>query len=514
LQDLGSWHGGGTPSKSDPAFWTGGTIPWVSPKDMKAEHILDTEDHITPAAVEASTASVLEAGAVLIVVRSGILRHSLPVAVSKVQVALNQDLKGMRPSSSLNPGFIAYALRRFEREILNSCTKSGTTVQSVEFPRFLRFQIPLAPLTEQHRIVAEIEKHFTRLDAAVASLKRVQANLKRYRAAVLKAACEGRLVPTEAELARAAGRDYEPAERLLTALLEKRRAEWRAERKAKLQVSRRWPSGTDRQPAELPGSTAYQEPPAADSAGLPALPTGWIWARLEQIVARSEYGTSVKCAYGAEGPPVLRIPNIANGRVDLTDLKRSTQPLALDSSRALRRGDILMCRTNGSVALIGKAAVVGMEFGEPHSFASYLLRFRLLEAQILPHWLHLYVSSPQGRSFIERHAASSAGQHNISLSLMHAMTLPLPPFAEQQRIVNDVERRLSVIDELEASIGVNLVRADRLRQSVLRRAFEGKLVPQDPDDEPAAALLERIRAERRNSLPARRTGRARQPRLL
>jgi type I restriction enzyme S subunit len=217
------------------------------------------------------------------------------------------------------------------------------------------------------------------------------------------------------------------------------------------------------------------------------------------MVIRSEYGTSVKSTYEAQGFPVLRIPNIVAGEIDLSDLKYATVPLDVGSEDALQPGDILMCRTNGSVRLIGKTAVVRSPLEPLHTFASYLLRFRLAERDMLPRWLHIYLNSRDGRRFIESHAASSAGQHNVSLMLIHGMPFPLPPLAEQRRMVAEVERRLSVIQAAEQVVAANLKRAERLRQAVLKHAFEGKLVPQDPHDEPASALLERILAKRETS---------------
>ena len=123
-------------------------------------------------------------------------------------------------------------------------------------------ELPLAPLPEQRRIVAEIEKQFTRLDASVAALKRVQVNLKRYRASLLKAACEGKLVPTEAELAQSEGRDYEPADRLLERILSERRARWDSQEKRR---------------------GKYKEPVSLDISNLPELPEGWVWSTLAQI---------------------------------------------------------------------------------------------------------------------------------------------------------------------------------------------------------------------------------------
>ena len=351
----------------------------------------------------------------------------------------------------------------------------GIALQNVNAKKLARVSLPFPPPAEQCRIVAEIERHFSRLDASVAALKRVQANLKRYRASVLSAACEGKLVLTEAELAQAEGRDYEPADRLLERIF--------AEGRARSQAQKR-------------RGSKHKKPVLTDESALGYLPEGWVAATVEQILARSEYGTSVKCSYESEGVPVLRIPNIVAGDIDLTDIKYATRSIPIDAESALVKGDVLMCRTNGSVSLVGKTAVVNTELKPYHSFASYLLRFRLIEAETLPKWLHVYVASQLGRAFIEQHAASSAGQNNVSLSLIHAMPLPLPPSAEQRRIVAEVERRLSVIQQVEATVETNLERANRLRQSILKQAFSGKLVPQDPNDEPASVLLERIRAER------------------
>ena len=309
----------------------------------------------------------------------------------------------------------------------------------------------------------------------MSALRRAQANLKRYRASVLKAACEGRLVPTEAELARSEGRDFQSAAALLERILSERRARWESQEKRR---------------------GKYKEPSAPDASALPESPEGWVWATVDQLLSRSEYGTSVKCSYEAKGLPVLRIPNIVAGEIDLTDIKYATQPVTIDSETSLAKGDVLMCRTNGSVRLVGKTAVVNSDLEPYHGFASYLLRFRLMETEFIPKWFHIYSTSRLGRAFIEQNAASSAGQNNVSLSLIHTMPIPLPPLAEQHRIVAEVERRLSVVQQAEATVEASLARAERLRRSILKQAFSGKLVPQDPGDEPASALLERIRAER------------------
>jgi type I restriction enzyme, S subunit len=187
LSDLGGWIGGGTPSKANPAFWSG-DIPWVSPKDMKVEVINDAEDHITGEALANSATNLVPDNSVLVVTRSGILRHSLPVAVTGRPVSLNQDLKALTPHRGLHPHYIAWALRAHAQRILRNCAKGGTTVQSVETNQLLQFEIPIAPTAEQARIVAAIEEQFSRLDAGVATLERVHQKLERMRDAVLSRA--------------------------------------------------------------------------------------------------------------------------------------------------------------------------------------------------------------------------------------------------------------------------------------------------------------------------------------
>lgn len=307
---------------------------------------------------------------------------------------------------------------------------SGTAIKRIVLHRIRDLPIPIAPLPEQRRIVAEIETQFTRLDAAVAALERARANLKRYRAAVL-------------EEAVAKG--------------------------------------------------------SAESS-----PSGSSIETLGKLATRSEYGTSVKCSYEATNEPVLRIPNVARGQIDLSDMKYATRPLALQPESALGPGDLLMVRTNGSIDLVGRTAVVVQPMPKLYGFASYLLRLRFDPARVSAAWIHLYLSSPRGREFIERHAASSAGQHNVSLSLLGKMPIPLPSIGTQQAIMLEVERRMSIVEDVENSIIANLKRAEHLRQTVLRNAFAGQLVPQDPADEPASVLLDRLRTERA-AAPRRRS---------
>ena len=443
LKGLGKWSGGGTPSKSKLDYWEDGTIPWVSPKDMKTDHIVDSEDHITEAAVEESTAKLIPAGSILIVTRSGILSHTLPVAVTTVPVTVNQDLKALTPREGVLPEYVAWALRCFAREILNTCSKQGTTVSSIETAALHRFKIPVAPLAQQKRIVAEIEKQFSRLDEAVANLKRVKANLKRYKAAVLKAAVEGRLVETEAELARREGRSYETGAQLLQRILETRRSQWQ-------------------------GKGKYKEPAAPDTTDLPELPEGWGWATVQQLATHVQYGHTASAVARDSGVRFLRITDIQDDSVDWSAVPSCD--IADDDLRELllKPGDIVFARTG---ATVGKSFQLKGQF--PDSvFASYLIRISPGDRQA-SEWLNVFFHSPEYWAQI-RESQVGIGQPNVNGTKLQALVVPLPPVAEQHLIVAELDRRFSLMRETEAQVDANLQRAARLRQSVLQSSFRPK----------------------------------------
>jgi type I restriction enzyme S subunit len=350
---------------------------------------------------------------------------------------------------------------------------TGTAIKRIILRRIKDAPICIAPLNEQHRIVAAIETQFTRLDAAVTALKRSQANLKRYRAAVLKAACEGRLVPTEAELAQAEGRSYEPASVLLERILAERRQQWMAENPKK----------------------KYQEPVAPDTSDLPELPEGWCWAKFDQLLFELKNGY-----FGGRpsdepiGLPILRISAVRPLSVTYESPRYIPD---IDEEKAnkyiLEHGDLLFTRYNGNSDLVGACGMVR----QPNQSILYpdkLIRAKVPNTLIRPEYLELYCATGTARRAIEQRIKSTAGQNGIAGSDIKELPIMLPPIAEQQRIVAEVERRLSLIDQLEKTVAADLARANRLRQSILKRAFTGKLVPQDPNDEPASVLLERIQA--------------------
>jgi type I restriction enzyme S subunit len=349
LAEIGEWCGGGTPSKENGAYWTDGSVPWVSPKDMKSLRISDSEDHISQLATQETNVKPFSSGTVLVVVRSGILARTLPVAVCDVPATMNQDLKGIKPFDGMDPLYVAYFMIGNERRVLHQCCKSGTTVASIEVPRLKAFPIRVPPTNEQRRIVAKIGELFSDLDAGVAALERIKVNLKRYRAAVLKAAVEGRLT----EAWRAKHRKTEPASKLLERILAERRKKWEEDQLAKYTAADKTPPKGWRE--------NYVEPTPPDTAGLPQLPEGWYWATVDQIAAPGEqpvltgpFGSMLgREDFVEHGIPLLTIGCLTESGINIEKAFFVTKTKADELIRyRVRTGDLLFSRS-ASVGRIG-----------------------------------------------------------------------------------------------------------------------------------------------------------------
>ncbi|MCZ0939801.1 MAG: restriction endonuclease subunit S [Caldilineaceae bacterium] len=395
-----------------------------------------------------------------------------PTNLCAVQSCIGRGLAAIRTHANMLPKFILYALRASEEELRSKST--GTTFQAIRGDDLRTHPIGLPPLAEQERIVAEIEKQFTRLDAAEAALRRVEVNLKRYRASVLKAACEGKLVPTEAELAEAEGRDNEHAEQLLESILAERRAHWESQEKRR---------------------GKYKEPVLPDTPDSPELPTGWVWATVDQLILGSPQNGiyKPKSLYG-DGIPILRIEDYQDFHVRTLDQLQRLRITAEETSiYGLAANHLIINRVN-SPSHLGKTLLVPDHFS-PAVFESNMMRVIPSRFVVSPFLAH-YLRSPEGRGRLTSNAKWAVNQASINQSDVCTTPVPVPPLHEQHRIIAEVERSLSIIQQLVTAVEASLKRVERLRQSILKQAFAGQLLPQDPDDEPASLLLERIREER------------------
>ena len=364
--------------------------------------------------------------------------------------------------SGVAPRFAMYALQtpRVRRYLTLSASGVGGSLMRVRMDALWRTRIRLAPLHEQHRIVAEIESLFARLDEGVAALKRAEMNLERYRASVLKAAVEGRLT----ERWRRDNPSEETGQDLLRRILAERRKQWDAEQLAKFEAKGRKPPKNWR--------AKYKEPVAPDTSRLPGLPEGWCWATVGQVAEEVRYGSSKKTSSDPEGVPVLRMGNIQDGRLDFDNLKYLPLDHAEFPPLLLAEGDLLFNRTN-SAELVGKTAVY-RGIPNPCSFASYLIRVRMLRPH-LPQVVANALNSPHGRTWIASVVSQQVGQANVNGTKLRSFPFPLPPEAEQVQIIRQVRSSLARCRRVEKRGTASHHRAAALRQSILKRAFEGRL---------------------------------------
>lgn len=205
------------------------------------------------------------------------------------------------------------------------------------------------------------------------------------------------------------------------------------------------------------------------------LPEGWEMVNMSKVIEKPKYGTSKKCDYNIKGKGVLRIPNIAKGIVDSKDLKFAKFDEKEIETYSLKEGDILTIRSNGSVDLVGKCALISKK-DEGYLYAGYLIRLRPIMNKVNPKYLINILTSIDLRNQIEEKAKSTSGVNNINSEELSTLKIQLPPLKEQHRIVQEIESRLSVADKMEESIAQSLQQAEALRQSILKKAFSGELV--------------------------------------
>ena len=351
----------------------------------------------------------------------------------------------IRPKPHILASYLYYQLSSHPvQAAIRACASTTTNISNVSTKKLAAIDVTVADEATQAATVAYLDEQLSRLDASVAALLRAQANLKRYRASVLKAACEGRLVPTEAELARADGRTFETG----AELLQRNLVDYRAH-KAK-QGKRGEPIGR--------GPEFTSE-----------LPAGWAWANLEQLSAdvRNGYGGKPE---GASGTRILRISAVRALAIDVEDVRFLPGSADQYATDLVAPNDLLFTRYNGSREFVGVCAVVPLSI-KPTAHPDKLIKVQTLSHAALPQFVALMASSGQSRKHLESRMRTTAGQSGISGSDLKSMPIPLPPFAEQHRIVAEADRRLSLIRGAEAQVRANLARAKRLRQSILQAAF-------------------------------------------
>ena len=353
----------------------------------------------------------------------------------------------------------------------------------VDFGQLRTFPLALPPKNEQIRMANLLGELLDDLAVGVAALERCREKLGLYRASLLNAAVEGDLT--------ADWRDEhphaEPASVLLQRILAERRQRWEQDQLRTYAEKGKTPPKN--------WKAKYQEPLGAEVAELPSIPKNWTWVSFDQTggiqggLQKSPARRPRQNHY-----PYLRVANVYRGTLRLDDLSRfELTRKELDKLR-LQAGDILLVEGNGSRTEIGRCALWSGEI-EDCVHQNHIIRVRLPRG-VIPKYADIFLNSPIGQAAIQQTASSTSGLYTLSISKVKRLPLALPPTEEQQAIVERVADQVAVIDQVGDLVEQQLVCTTGLRQAVLHRAFSGKLVPQDPNDEPAAKLLERIAAER------------------
>jgi type I restriction enzyme S subunit len=432
--------GGGTPPTDNLAFWDGST-PWMTSADIHGLKNIRLRKKITREAIENSATNCVPKGSIIVVTRVGLGK----VAVAPTDLCFSQDCQALINNwTYLVPEFCLYYLS--EAVQIFKYKNRGTTISGVTVKQLRELEFPIPPLPEQHRIVARIEELFTQLDAGVASLMKVQAQLRRYRQAVLKAAFEGRLTQEWREEHKG---EIEPAEKVLKSIESERITS-----KDRVLKDRKFTDGTE----------------LFDQG------TGWIDVRIGDVVECLDH---MRIPVNKEERAQRRgsIPYFgANGRVDWIDDFIFNEPLVLvvEDETFVGREIPFSYKITGKSWVNNHAHVLKPKTHVNIDFLNYSLMFY---------------------PFTKLTSGITGRRKLTKFALMNA-PFKLPLIREQNQIVSEIERHFSQIDHLENTIITSLRQADSLRQSILKRAFEGKLVPQDPNDEPASVLLERIKAEK------------------
>jgi len=405
------------------------------------------------------------------------------VSTRETGFAFSNHMTRIRPEFGVNPTFAARQLHFLWMAgyMKHRCTNhvNQASISSKTLAKTIPFLLP--PADEQTRIVAKLEELLFDLDAGVAELTAAQKKLGQYRQSLLKAAVEGALTAKW----RAQNTPSETGAQLLERILTERRARWEAKQLAKFTEQGKNP------PKDW--QKKYPEPAQPDTTDLPKLQEGWVWASVEQLgdvqLGRQRSPDKLK---GISPTRYIRAANITEAGVDFSDV------LEMDFSEQERRtfelqaGDILLTEASGSAEHVGRPAIWPIVDGL-YCFQNTVLRF---QAEGVSSEFAFYAFLAMQKLGVFRKLSGGVGINHLSAGKFSKLSMALPSSDEQVEIVRELVEQLAAIDEQGRAIDLSLKQSSAQRQNILRAAFAGELVPQDPNDEPASVLLERIRAER------------------
>ena len=492
---------GGTPSRKNSGYY-GGNIPWVKSGELDKGIIIDTEEKITEEALKKSSAKKFPPGTLLIALYGATIGK---LSFLGVEAATNQAICGIFTNPNFSSDYLYNYLLYRRSKLISQGT--GGSQPNISQTILKKLNIPVCSIIEQRAIVGKIEELFSDLDKGVADLKKAQDQLKVYRQAVLKKAFEGELTKEW----RGQQTNLPTADELLEQIKEERQGQYEQELENWKQSIKSWEeNGKEGKKPNKP--KLLKDPDKIEDGEIESynnLPDSWLWSRLANTVVDHSsdivdgpFGSNLKSTeYQDEGNPILRIQNIkSNQFIDKNIKYVSDEKYNFLERHQFKPNDVIVTKLGDP---LGLACRVPLDFKSGVIVAD-LIRIRPSSSYINYDWLTLLINSIVIQSQF-RKITKGTTRPRMNLTIMRNIIIPLPSYEEQHQIVKEIESRLSVCDKVEESITESLEKAEALRQSILKMAFEGRLLSNEelekcktaPDYEPAAVLLEKIKSEKK-----------------
>ena len=410
LEDIVSFGGGKTPSMDNKEYWDNGKHLWVTSKDMKCSHITNSLMKITKKALEEMT--LYEKGTLLVVTRSGILRHTLPLSILEKPATVNQDLKTISPHIQELSEYLYVIIKANEHIILKEYHKDGTTVDSIDFDKFRCLPIPLAPIAEQKRIIATAKNWFSLIDQIEQGKADLQTIIKQTKSKILDLAIHGKLVPQDPN---------------------------------------------DEPPIELLKRINPDFKPCDNGHYTFDVPNGWNWCKLNDLCSFLSRGKSPKYSEDDKTYPVFAQKcNLKEGGISL-EQARFLDPSTInkwDSKYKLQTGDVLVNSTGtetvGRTRLFDESYLGKYPFVVPDSHVAVVRTYEEINSE----YVFAYMSSQLIQQYIEDNLAGSTNQKELYIGVLENLYFPFPPINEQQRIVQKIEELFSVLDNIQNALEV------------------------------------------------------------
>ena len=393
LDDLATFGGGKTPSMDNRKYWNNAKYLWITSKDMKFAHIADSLLKISDAALDQMT--IYGKGTLLIVTRSGILRHTFPIAILDTEATVNQDVKAISCVLSHIHTYLYYVIKAQEQVILKDYHKDGTTVDSIDFDKFKKLIVPLPPLSEQYRIVEEIEHWFALIDQVEQGKVDLQTTIKQAKSKILGLAIHGKLVPQDL--------NDEPAIELLKRI----------------------------NPDFTPCDNGHY-------------PVGWIETILGELFSHNT-GKALNSS-NKEGifKDYLTTSNVYWNKFDFTAIKQMPFKESELNKCTVTKGDLLVCEGGD----IGRSAIWNYDYDI--CIQNHIHRLRPKIDLCVPFYYYTFAYLKENNLI----GGKGIGLLGLSSNALHKIEMPLPPLAEQQRIVQKIEELFSVLDNIQNALEV------------------------------------------------------------